>query len=113
MSFTRWRKALRMVLMVTLVVAVQRVAPSLAQDGHDHDRARQALEAGEVLPLRAILERVEREYPGKIMEVELEQKGERWIYDIKVLRAGGVLVKLKVDGRTGVVLDTAEHRRRR
>jgi uncharacterized membrane protein YkoI len=41
--------------------------------GSDHDRARQALEAGEVLPLRTILERVEREYPGQVLEVELER----------------------------------------
>ncbi len=41
--------------------------------GGDHDRARQALEAGEVLPLRTILDRVEREYPGQVLEVELER----------------------------------------
>jgi uncharacterized membrane protein YkoI len=39
----------------------------------DHDRARQAVEAGEVLPLRTILERVERDYPGQVVEVELER----------------------------------------
>ena len=50
---------------------------------HDHDRARQALEAGEVLPLRAIIERVERSYPGQVLEVELERDGGRWIYEIK------------------------------
>ena len=38
--------------------------------GDDHDRARQALEAGEVLPLRSILERVERDYPGQVLDVE-------------------------------------------
>jgi hypothetical protein len=46
-------------------------APAVASD--DHDRARQALEAGEVLPLRTILERVEREYPGQVVDVELER----------------------------------------
>lgn len=70
----------------------------------DHDRARQALEAGEVLPLRAIIGRVERDYPGQIVEVELEREDGRWEYEIKVLRAGGVLVKLKFDARDGRVL---------
>ena len=91
-----------------LVVAALAVAPSYASDGHDHDRARQALEAGEVLPLRAILDRVERDYPGQVMEVELERKDERWIYEVKVLRTGGALVKLKIDGRTGNVLGARE-----
>ena len=72
--------------------------------GGDHDRARQALEAGEVLPLRTILDRVEREYPGQVLEVELERDGGRWVYEITTLRSGGSLVKLKVDARDGTVL---------
>jgi len=81
---------------------------SAAQAGEeDHERARKALEAGEVLPLKTILERVERTYPGQVMDVELEREreasGERWIYKVKVLRTGGALVKLKVDARDGTV----------
>lgn len=70
----------------------------------DHDRARQALEAGEVLPLRTILERVERDYPGPVIEVELERQHGLWVYEIRKLLAGGSLVKLKVDARDGRVL---------
>jgi uncharacterized membrane protein YkoI len=77
-------------------------------DEEDHERARKALQAGEVLPLKTILERVERAYPGQVMDVELEREhrgaGGRWIYEIKVLRTGGALVKLKVDARDGTVL---------
>jgi uncharacterized membrane protein YkoI len=80
--------------------------PAVASD--DHDRARQALEAGEVLPLRTILERVDREYPGQVVDVELEREREnsqeRWVYKLKVLRSGGSLVKLKVDARDGTVI---------
>ncbi len=74
----------------------------------DHDRARQAVEAGEVLPLRSILERVERDYPGQVVDVELEREREssqeRWIYKIKLLRSGGALMKLKVDARDGSII---------
>jgi hypothetical protein len=77
-------------------------------DEEDHERARKALEAGEVLPLKAILERVERAYPGQVMDVELERdhqgSAERWIYKIKVLGSGGTLVRLKVNARDGTVL---------
>lgn len=78
--------------------------PVQAGDGRDHDRARQALEAGEILPLRAILERVERDTPGQVVEIELERESGRWLYEIKVLRAGGSLVKLTLDARDGTVL---------
>lgn len=74
----------------------------------DHDRARRALEAGEVLPLGTILTRLEREHPGQVLDVELEleQHGgvERWVYEVKLLRKGGALVKLEVDARTGTVI---------
>ena len=84
----------------------------MAENERDHDRARQALEAGEVLPLRTILERVEREYPGQVIDVELEREHEngleRWVYKIKLLRTGGALVKLKVDARTGAIIGKKE-----
>lgn len=89
-----------------LLLAVVGSGASQADDGHDHDRARRALEAGEVLPLSAILERVGRDNPGQIMEVELEHKDQRWIYEIKLLRAGGALVKLKLDARDGTPLES-------
>lgn len=74
----------------------------------DHDRARQAVEAGEVLPLRSVLERVERDYPGQVMEVELERDHDLWIYEIKMLRANGALLKLKIDARDGRLLGSKE-----
>jgi uncharacterized membrane protein YkoI len=97
------REAVRLsvaVVMFTVAAAL----PARAGDARDHDRARQALEAGEILPLRAILERAERDTPGQVIEVELEREAGRWIYEIKVLAAGGVMVKLELDARDGAVL---------
>ena len=79
--------------------------PIYAADRGDHDRARQALEAGEILPLKTVLETIARESPGQVMEVELERKGERWVYEIKLLRSGGALVKLRVDAGNGELID--------
>ncbi|HAY27611.1 MAG TPA: hypothetical protein DIT03_15625 [Candidatus Accumulibacter sp.] len=80
-------------------------------EDHDHDRARQALEAGEILPLRTILDRLEREYPGQVMEVELERKDGRWVYEIKLLRRGGALSKLQVDARDGSLIGLRQRER--
>jgi uncharacterized membrane protein YkoI len=73
-------------------------------DERDHDRARRALEAGEIMPLNTVLERVAVSAPGRVIEVELERKKERWVYEIKLLRAGGVLVKLLVDARDATLI---------
>jgi uncharacterized membrane protein YkoI len=91
-----------------LLAAVALVSNGNCLAGDDHDRARQALEAGEVLPLRTILDHVEREYPGQVIDVELERSHDndrkRWIYEVKILRSGGALVKLKVDATDGRII---------
>ena len=97
---------------LAMTVMILAVAPAAAGDD-DHDRAHPALERGEVLPLRTILDRVERDYPGKVVEVELEREHERWIYEIRVLQSGGALLKLEVDGRDGMVLGVQGRDRKR
>jgi len=92
-----------------LLLGIAVALSAQADEAHDHDRARQALDDGEILPLRAILERVERVAPGQIMEVELDRQDRRWIYEIKVLRPGGSLVRLKLDARDGTVLESKRH----
>jgi len=74
----------------------------------DHQRATQAVESGEILSLRVILERLESSNPGQVLEVELEQKKGVWIYELKILKTGGRLQKLKVDAKTGTVLSDKE-----
>ena len=80
------------------------VMPAHAGDSGGQDRARRALESGEILPLREILQRVERDTPGQVIDVELEREAGRWIYEIKLLAAGGAIVGLEVDARDGSVL---------
>lgn len=70
----------------------------------DHELARQALERGQVLPLRTVLERVEREYQGQVLKVEFEHEDGRFIYDIRLLQRDERMVKLKVDAVDGRVL---------
>lgn len=97
---TQWHSTLSCMALLVMLVA----GPSHAGDDKDHDRARQALEAGEVLPLRTILERVERDHPGQVMEVELDREKGEWLYEIKILREGGALIKLKINARDGSLL---------
>lgn len=85
-------------------------AASAHDEAQDHERARTALQAGEALPLKEILERVQKAYPGQVLDVELE-RGHRaqnapWIYKLKVLRENGMLIRLKVNARDGKVLST-------
>ena len=99
------RRALLFLLPLALAGGV-----ALADPG-DHDRARAALQAREVLPLGTVLQRVAQSHPGDVLEVELEREHGRWIYEVKLLQRGGALLKLAVDARTGEVLQARERRR--
>jgi hypothetical protein len=90
--------------LISLILCAFLVPPVFAGDSSDHDRARQALRAGEILPLKSVLEKVERDTPGSVLEVELERQDERWVYEIKLLLSGGARVKLWVDARDGKII---------
>ncbi len=104
---TQWRRTLASLVML-MTLALPGSGVSFAADKPDHDRARQAVEAGDVLPLRTILDRLEHEYPGQVMEVELAREKGEWVYEIKLLRKGGILMKLKVLARDGTILGIKE-----
>ena len=92
---TRWACALLLAGLLGL---------SVAQADNDHDRARAALRAGEVLPLQVVLQRVQVEYPGRVLGIKLEREDGRWIYEVKLLDPSGQLNKLELNAATGAVL---------
>ena len=94
-----------------LALSLAGLAAPAAASPRDHDRARAALQAGEVLPLARVLEAVGRSHPGDVLEVELERDHGRWIYELTVLQRDGALLKLEVDARTAEVLKRKEARR--
>ncbi len=77
---------------------------ALASDKGDHERALQAVQSGQVMPLAKVLALVEKAHPGQVLEVALEHEKQQWHYEIKLLQPDGRLMKLLVDARTGEVL---------
>ena len=93
------------VLLLAASLGSAAMAADLGDRG-DHERARQAVTSGQVLPLHTVLERLEREHPGQVLEVELEQDDGQWIYEVKLLQNDGRLVRIKLDARTAAVLSS-------
>jgi uncharacterized membrane protein YkoI len=80
----------------------------------DHDFARDAVKRGEILPLSAILSRVERDFRGQMLEVELEREDDapfagRLVYEVTVLAPGGDVTELYYDAKTGALLLARGH----
>lgn len=88
-----------------LMLLAALAGPALGDDRRDHELAREALASGQILPLRTVLERIRKDYPGEALEVELEEKSGRWMYKIKMLRPDGGVSKLRLDARDASLLD--------
>ena len=86
---------------VSLLAVVVVLVWAAAWAGDDHERARAAREAGKIVSLQAILERAQKEFPGSVLEVELEEEGGRWIYKVELLGPGGGMVKVEYDAADG------------
>lgn len=77
-----------------------------ARDGGAiHDRARSAVERHEILPLKRVLATVRRTYGGRVIEVELERRHGRYVYELKLISADGHLLEVEVDAATGQPTD--------
>lgn len=86
------------------LLAVACVSSAWASDD-DHDRARQALREGRVMPLETILEAARRDFPGQFLEAELEDEHGRIVYEIKVLTDQGHIVEIVYDAGDGSVIE--------
>lgn len=83
-----------------LLVGAVLLQPTFADD--DAERAREGVEAGRYVPLEDIIRDARQRYPGRIVEVELEDDDE---YEIEILQDDGTKVELDYDARTGELLD--------
>ena len=95
-------------LLASLMLVGLLAAPLAQASDKDHERARQAVQAGQVMPLPAVLEKLALTHPGQVLEVELDRERyndrETWVYEIKLLQADGQLLKLELDAKTAEVL---------
>jgi uncharacterized membrane protein YkoI len=70
----------------------------------DYNQAKKLRDAGEILPLEKILNKLSTKYPGRILEVELEIEDALPLYEIDIIDSKGQVWELIVDARTGEVI---------
>ena len=91
-------------LLRTVILILLSIQTSLTLADGDHDEARRLSQSGDILSLQVILEKLRPRYPGKVLEVELERKSGRLIYELEILSKDGVVLELYIDAKTGDVL---------
>lgn len=83
-----------------------------ARSDSDQDRARALKNAGDILPLESILEKAGKDQPGRVIGTELERKGDRYVYEIKIIDSKGGVRELYYDARSGALIKREEKKRR-
>ena len=75
----------------------------------DQDEALKLRQRGVILPLEQVLQQAMDRYPGaKLLEVELEEKHDVYIYEVELLTADGVVRELDLEAATGRLLKDKE-----
>lgn len=94
---------------IAAALALSMAVPTRADDD-DHDRARAAVQAGEVVPLGDVLAQAEADFVGDMVEAELENDHGRWVYELKLITPGGTLLELLYDAADKELLRARGHR---
>ena len=92
--------SVRLALAVLLALAA---APLRADD--DQDKARAALERGEIRPLAEVMAAAKARVPGEIAKIELDRDDGRWVYEFKILTPDGARREVEIDAGTLQILE--------
>lgn len=93
----------RLLIAAILCSGLAGVAPTRADD--DADRARTALERGEIRPLDEVLRAARAVVPGDVVAVDLKSDDGRWLYKLRILGPDGKRRSVKVEAKTLRILD--------
>ncbi|MCW8957258.1 MAG: PepSY domain-containing protein [Gammaproteobacteria bacterium] len=74
----------------------------------DSSLARELVQQGEILPLEDIIAQVKTLHQGRILEVELEKKRQRLVYEIELITDKGIVWELYFDARTGQLIKSKQ-----
>jgi len=75
----------------------------------DQDEALRLRQKGLILPLEQLLQQALDRYPGaKLLEAELEEKHDVYIYEVELLTTDGVVRELDLEAATGLLLKDKE-----
>lgn len=76
----------------------------LAGSGESPATARKLSTSGEILSFEKISNLARTYKPGKILEVELEKKRGRYVYEVEILDSQSLVWELKLDAKNGQLL---------
>ncbi len=83
-------------------------AQVLARD-LDQDEALHLRQQGVILPLEQLMQQALGRHPGaRLLEAELEEKHNQYVYEVELLSTEGVVREIKLDAASGALLKDEE-----
>ena len=77
-------------------------------DGIDQDEAASLRQQGVILPLSDIIAAAQKQHQGRIIEVELEHKHGRYIYEIEIVNDEGKVWEIKLNASDANIISQEE-----
>lgn len=68
------------------------------------DQVHRLKETGDIMSLEALLRQVRQEYPGRVIEIELEEENGRYIYELEIVDDEGIVWDIELDARSGELI---------
>ena len=70
----------------------------------DHDIAKHLRDSGEIVSLDKLIADVHTRHAGRILEVELQQKHDQYVYEFEMVDDDGLVNEYFYDAKTGELL---------
>ena len=74
---------------------------------NDHEKAIKAVNEGEILTLDQILQKINRNFDGRVVSINLKDNEKGlfgWVYDIMIIDVNNKVTQIRVDAGTSTVL---------
>ena len=75
-----------------------------ASDDSDQNEAQALRKQGAILPLEQIVNAAQQMHRGRIVEVDLEKKRGRYIYEIELVDSNGQVWEMKFDAKDATLI---------
>jgi uncharacterized membrane protein YkoI len=90
---------------LTLLVCATTFSTAVAYAKDSQSTAKKLQESGQILPLEKIAESAQTIKPGKILEIEFEENGGRYAYEVEIVDKQGQVWELDMDAKTGKLIE--------
>jgi len=80
----------------------------IVQAHDDYIEAKRLRDQGEIMSLEEILKNVRKSYPGRVLEVELEDENGRIVYELEILGHDRIVRGIYIDAKSGELLSVEE-----